>query len=310
MPLTLSNTNNIDSTYQPVIAEIKRSVEHNTLIDRLVTQEPIPAGSDQVRIPYSGRMTAGPLQEGVPYATPRTFSIRTRTVSASEKGVMSVFSRIAERRTRTSLKRLIGNLHGDAMVRLRDQDGFDTFPGFSKSYGDTTSSINFMALVKAKTDITRARSQHFGGRMPDEMPIAVFETGVIDVLLQTTVGIGNPAGTSNVWTSALPTSDELANMAAKMWWRGDLKLANVRVYEGRNIKVNDVSNSSANAVGACFVKSALAIGSEGSIMTNQQYDLDLRADKMESHAHWAYAELIDSRGTKITSQCQVFDAVT
>ena len=307
MPLTLSATNKIDQTYQPVVAEIKRSVEHNTLIDRLVTLEPIPAGSDQVRIPYSGRMAAGPLIEGVPYATPRTFSIRTRTVSASEKGVMSVFSRIAERRTKVSLKRLIGQLHGDAMVRERDSDGYDTFAGFSKSYGSTTSDVNFETLIKAKTDITRARNEHFGGRMPDENPVGVFETGVIDVLLKTAIG-SSGTGSGNVWTTALPTSEELANMAAKMWWRGDLKLANVRVYEGRNIKVTDASNVG-SAVGSVFVKSALALGSEGSIVTNQQYDLDLRADKMESHAHWAYAELIDSRGTKVTSRCQPFDAV-
>ena len=305
--LTVSSTNNVPQTFQPMIAATKRAIENNPVMSDKVDQYTITPGHSSVRQPYIGPLSAGKLQEGVAYAVPTTPNITTRTLTADEYGVMSIIPRIAEHRSTAGLKAKLGMAHGDAIARLVDEGGLGLFAGLTKSYGSTTTELNYKMLVQAATSVRRKRSPHYGGKPPEQSVVAILEPGVIDALLFNSVSTGGNTVTGGVFSEAVPAG--ISEQFMKQWYRGHVKLSNVMVYEGRNIVVTDAS-SVGSATGAVFAKSAFGFAREMAVMNNSQMDIRLRSTLLESHGHWGWTELIDSWGAKIISSCQEFDAIT
>ena len=185
----------------------------------------------------------------------------------------------------------VGEVQGNAVGRLLDEDLIGLFDGFSKVIVDSSSTATDGTIVDMAGAVSYLRTDNDSSYGPAYGEInAVLHPEHIRRLAQDVAGI-SAGGTA---TTAGTTYDGgLSEDVLKNYYRGNFGIFGVTVYEDGNLTV--ASNA---AKGGVFQREALALAIESEMEAEQERDASLRGTELVMVGVWGQSEVVDKWGVE------------
>ena len=138
--LTLRDSGNLENMSKIVVASAIANVEPAGPTASLVSRYDIPAGSKSVTVPVWTRNDAAALTEGVDIAVPQQMDANTTSLTAGEHGILIFVSDRLKHQNNEDIMSHVGEVQGNALGRLLDQDLIGLFSSFTNIIVNSGSS--------------------------------------------------------------------------------------------------------------------------------------------------------------------------
>ncbi len=289
--LSLKDSGSLEDMSKIIIASAIANVEPAGPTNQLVARYDIPSGSKQVNVPVWTRNDAAALTEGVDISVPQQIDANVVNLTASEHGILVFVSDRLVHQNNEDILAHVGEVQGNAVGRLLDEDLIGLFDGFSKVIVDSSSTATDGTIVDMAGAVSYLRTDNDSSYGPAYGEInAVLHPEHIRRLAQDVAGI-SAGGTA---TTAGTTYDGgLSEDVLKNYYRGNFGIFGVTVYEDGNLTV--ASNA---AKGGVFQREALALAIESEMEAEQERDASLRGTELVMVGVWGQSEVVDKWGVE------------
>jgi len=289
--LSLKDSGSLEDMSKIIIASAIANVEPAGPTNQLVARYDIPSGSKQVNVPIWTRNDAAALTEGVDISVPQQIDANVVNLTASEHGILVFVSDRLVHQNNEDILAHVGEVQGNAVGRLLDEDLIGLFDGFSKVIVDSSSTATDGTIVDMAGAVSYLRTDNDSSYGPAYGEInAVLHPEQIRRLAQDVTGI-SAGGTA---TTAGTTYDGgLSEDVLKNYYRGNFGIFGVTVYEDGNLTV--ASNA---AKGGVFQREALALAIESEMEAEQERDASLRGTELVMVGVWGQSEVVDKWGVE------------
>lgn len=285
MGVTKSDTSNLANAQKIMLASMRFTMEFKGIAKQLVENIPLKKGHKNVTVNKYGTITARALTEGVEIVDAQELTNTTLTITPGEVGLKSIITLKLIRQGMDNVHRSTGTILGNAMNKKQDQDIVANFDNFAKTTPGAGSALNWTHLLAARSYIET------GGTTNEPPPDTVGIHGclhpeqIADVVADVAV-----RGTYPVPTGY---SDELI----RNYWRGRDKAYGMNLFVDGNI----ARDSSDDAKGAVFHRSAIIYVESQAIETFEEFKAALRGWEMVSVSDYAEGEYKDEWGFEVYS---------
>ena len=289
--LSLKDSGSLEDMSKIIIASAIANVEPAGPTNQLVARYDIPSGSKQVNVPVWTRNDAAALTEGVDISVPQQIDANVVNLTASEHGILVFVSDRLVHQNNEDILAHVGEVQGNAVGRLLDEDLIGLFDGFSKVIVDSSSTATDGTIVDMAGAVSYLRTDNDSSYGPAYGEInAVLHPEHIRRLAHDVAGI-SAGGTA---TTAGTTYDGgLSEDVLKNYYRGNFGIFGVTVYEDGNLTV--ASNA---AKGGVFQREALALAIESEMEAEQERDASLRGTELVMVGVWGQSEVVDKWGVE------------
>ena len=289
--LSLKDSGSLEDMSKIIIASAIANVEPAGPTNQLVARYDIPSGSKQVNVPVWTRNDAAALTEGVDISVPQQIDANVVNLTASEHGILVFVSDRLVHQNNEDILAHVGEVQGNAVGRLLDEDLIGLFDGISKVIVDSSSTATDGTIVDMAGAVSYLRTDNDSSYGPAYGEInAVLHPEHIRRLAQDVAGI-SAGGTA---TTAGTTYDGgLSEDVLKNYYRGNFGIFGVTVYEDGNLTV--ASNA---AKGGVFQREALALAIESEMEAEQERDASLRGTELVMVGVWGQSEVVDKWGVE------------
>ena len=281
--ITGYTTSDLEKMQRTVIAQARYTREHKGCMVGLSERFDLEAGQSTLTVPkLSAFDDAQDLQDGVDMTQAQQIANSYTDITTAEIGIKGIITDKLIRQMNESVWRMLGRLLGDSMKRKIEKDGLDLCDGFSNSLGAASTAITTGYLTAAITQL-------LGQTEPAPEPFAyVGHPYQVKLLMDTVARVGT-----------YPLPEGISAQMVKDYWRGTLDMFGVAIFSNGLITVD----SSGDAKGALFSKSALGyvVGKEA--YTERQRDASLRAWELVHVQDSDWVELDDSYGREMYFDC-------
>jgi hypothetical protein len=280
MPIQVASETNLSNAQRIAIAEVRYTMEHSAPCVNLVEKFTLAPGEKQITVPKVSQAEAADLTDGQDITTSEAIGMSTVDLTTGEVGLKFILTDKLLRQSQPDLIRVVGRQGGDAMARKMDEDIISLFSslngGTTLGAANSTWSMSYLG-----GEIAYMKNQ----KAPNPIAIVHHPYCVYDLIAAMTL---TPSATYG-FTGGY--SEELL----KDFWR--ITVNGIPIFEDGNIE----PDSSDDAVGAIFSKSAMCTVQSIAPYTEKERDASLRAWEIVIVADYGCFELDDDYGAPITN---------
>lgn len=284
---TLSTTSNLSSGQRIQIAAAREAYEPAAPDPDLVDNRKIGPGDKQFNIlTYARLADATQLTEGNDLAQTEQLVAATVNMDPDEHGIIVTLSKkVIRRQADANVRALSGRQQGGSLKRREAKDIIALYGGFSKVSPGVASTLDITHFRGTIAYLMTDNDTAYG---PAPMPVvaALHSEQISDIIVDLT----DPGA---VVSSRFGLSAEML----QRWWRGNDRLYGVGIFHSGNI----ARNSSDDADGAIFAKSAIIEVEETNVEATEQTDESARLVEMGLFKSWTESEIADPHGVTIRS---------
>jgi hypothetical protein len=281
--ITGYTTSDLEKMQRTVIGQAKFTREHKGCMVGLSERFDLEQGQSTLTIPkLSAFDDAQDLQDGVDMTQAQQIANSYTDITTAEIGIKGIITDKLIRQMNESVWRMLGRLLGDSMKRKIEKDGLDLLDGFSNALGATNTPITSGYLAAAITQL-------LGQSEPAPDPFAyVGHPYQVKILMDTIAKVGT-----------YPLPEGFSAQMVKDYWRGTFDMFGTPVFANGLIPVD----SSGDAKGAVFSKSAIGYVVSKEAYTERQRDASLRAWELVHVQDSDWVELDDAYGREMYFDC-------
>ena len=288
--LTLTDSSNLSNMSKIAIASAIANVEPAGPARSLVHTVPINQGEKSVTLPLWGRMTANPLTEGVDISSPTQVSVTTRSLTATEHGLMTFLSDRLIRQNNESIIAEVGSMQGLAIGRRLDLDLVALYDGVSKSFPGAGLEATFEDIAGATSYLKTDNDAAFGPASGKTN--ANLHPEQIRRLVTQAAGIPSVGLDTN---APIPTG--MSENVIQNYFRGSEKLFATRIWEDGNI----TRDSSGDCKGSIHVENAYALAIAMEVHAESARHITLRGEQIVGVMEWGELEIVDTWAVEVYS---------
>ena len=295
--LTLRDSGNLENMSKIVVASAIANVEPAGPTNQLVSRYDIPAGNKSVTVPVWTRNDAAALTEGVDIAVPQQMDANTTSLTAGEHGILIFVSDRLKHQNNEDIMGHVGEVQGNALGRLLDQDLIGLFASFSKQIVNSGSSETQGTVSDIAASISYLRTNNDASYGPSYGELnGVFHPEQIRRFALEAAGIG-PAATAPAVTGGTTYQGGMSEEVFKNYYRGNFGIFGVNIFEDGNI----TATANNSAIAAIFQREAIALAMESEMTAEEERDASLRGTEIVMTGTWGQSILIDPWGVEFYS---------
>ena len=259
---TTSST--ISELYTEIIAEAQFVVNEKSLMKNLVKNYTIAGGGKSIEVPIYAQVSAS-----------AAINPSSVTITASEVGIMTTLTDLAQNSASRNVASDIGQLFGNAIAKKIDVDLLALFDGFSVTAGSSSTVLSPATIFNAGA-VLRANG---------------LDTSECYAVVHPHVGYDLKSGMTNTFAGI---DTDISNEALRSGYIG--RLAGMQIFESANMAN---TGTAGNYKVGIFHKDALALAMMQDIKIETQRDASLRGTEIVATAVYGVGEIHDSYGVEL-----------
>ena len=281
--ITGYSSSDLEKMQRTVIGQARFTREHKGCMVGLTERFDLEPGQSTLTVPkMSAFGDAEDLQDGVDMTQSQQIANSYTDITTAEIGIKAIITDKLIRQMNESVFRMCGRLLGDSMRRKIEKEGLDLCDGFSNSLGAASTAM-------ASGYLSAAISQLEGADEPAPPPYAY---------------VGHPFQVKKVMDAVAvvgtyPLPEGFSAQMVKDYWAGTFAIFGTPVFRNGLISID----SSGDAKGAVFSKSAIGYVVAKEAYTERQRDASLRAWEIVHVQDSDWVELDDGYGREMYFDC-------
>jgi len=274
-------TSDITGLYANIVQSALYTLNEKTVIRPLVRNYDMTGTPGlTAQVPIYPALSAAAVAESTDL-TASTFTTSSKTLTASEVGVMVELSDLAAESANEDVAAAVGRQIGAAMAEKVDTDLAALFSGFSKQVDKTSAAISVEDIFKAAGELKAAKADQNGAFVCVLHPYQAF-----DIKKQLT----------NVGATMSHSLSDVGNTALRDGFIG--RIAGVDIFESTVISGGD---SAGAYYGAVMTQDALGYMVKRSMRIETERNASKRSLEIVGSMAYATAELFDQYGVALVS---------
>lgn len=237
------------------------------------------------QVPIYPALTAGDLTEGTDISVPTSFDTTSKTITATEKGVMVSLTDLSRESANEDVAAAIGRQIGGAMAEKVDTDLAALFSGFSNTVDKSQAAVTVQDIFKAAAILRNNKANQNGAFVCVLHPYQAY-----DLKNQLT----------NAGSTMSHALSDVGNNALLNGFVG--RIAGVDIFESTVVSGGD---SAGSYFGAVMTQDALGYMVKRSMRVEEQRDASLRATEIVGSMAYGVSEIFDAYGVAIISDANL-----
>lgn len=236
------------------------------------------------QVPIYPAISAAGLTEGTDITTPTSFDTTSKTITATEKGVMVELTDLSMESANEDLAAAVGRQIGAAIAEKVDDDLAALFSGFSNTVGSGAAEITVADLFKAAAILRNNNAQQNGAFVAVVHPYQAYQL---------------KAQLTNAGATMSHSLSDVGNRALADGFVG--RIAGIDVFES-----TAVTGDSAGAyVGAVMTQDALGMLMKRDLRIETQRNASARSLEIVGTMAYGVSEIFDAYGVGIIGDAQL-----
>jgi len=237
------------------------------------------------QVPIYPALSASGLTEGTDISVPTSFDTTSKTITATEKGVMVTLTDLSAESANEDVAAAIGRQIGNAMAEKVDTDLAALFAGFSNTVDKSKAAVTVQDIFKAAAILRNNKANLNGAFVCVLHPYQAY-----DLKQQLT----------NAGATMSHALSDVGNNALLNGFIG--RIAGVDVFESTVVTGGD---SAGAYYGAVMTQDALGYMVKRNMRIEEQRDASLRATEIVGSMAYGVSELFDEYGVAIISDANL-----
>ena len=237
------------------------------------------------QVPIYPALSASGLTEGTDISTPTSFDTTSKTITATEKGVMVTLTDLSAESANEDVAAAIGRQIGSAMAEKVDTDLAALFSGFSNTVNKTSNAVTVQDIFKAAAILRNNKANQNGAFVCVLHPYQAY-----DLKNQLT----------NAGSTMSHALSDVGNNALLNGFVG--RIAGVDIFESTVVTGGD---SAGAYYGAVMTQDALGYMVKRNMRIEEQRDASLRATEIVGSMAYGVSEIFDAYGVAIISDANL-----